>query len=66
MRFQGKDKNSINLKFYSLFHFIISRDSIVCFKKYAPCNFKKKIAGDFELGNLQTCLDLKGSEWENV
>lgn len=22
--------------------------------------------GDFELGNLQTCLDLKGSEWENV
>lgn len=26
----------------------------------------KKIAGDFELGNLQTCLDLKGSEWENV
>lgn len=23
-------------------------------------------AGVFELGNLQTCLDLKGREWRNV
>lgn len=66
VRFQGKDKNSINLKFYSLFYFIISRDFIVCFKKYVLCNLKKMQAGVFELGNLQTCFDLKGREWRNV
>lgn len=27
---------------------------------------KKMQAGVFELGNLQTCLDLKGREWRNV